>query len=158
MYALGNYGYIITSGFYAIAAAQLLLAYPLIATQHSAAIYLASAGIGVLLVAVFPASPVPLELVSRLPHTIGALMQFLFFPLAVFSISNRLAAGSFRRYSIFTAYMTAILFIVLLILFVIRTRTGDAVFGLLEKSDILLINLWLIAYAYYMYKGDTTKY
>jgi hypothetical protein len=153
MYALGEYGYIINTGFFCIGTTQCLLALTLFLTRpfnvRLAATLLFGAGLGVYLVAIFPTQAQPTGLLSQLPHIVGASMQFLLFPLAALVISRNLSAGKMKTWTSISAYTTAKLFIVIIILFIIKFTIDIPFFGIIEKIDILVINLWLISFAFY---------
>ena len=153
MYALGDYGYIINTGFVCIGFTQILLAIALTMARPfnttKAAGFLSAAGVGVLLVALFPTEAQPADLVSQLPHIAGAIMQFLLFPFAALAIARPMPAGPLKTYSLVTGYATMKLFIVILVLFFIKFTIDIPFFGLVEKIEILAINLWLITFAFY---------
>jgi hypothetical membrane protein len=159
MYALDDYGYVINTGFICIGLTQILLATALFIGKPfdvtKAAGLLLGAGLGVLLVAIFPTKAHPADLVSQLPHIIGAIMQFLLFPFAALAIARAMNAGRFKSYSLVTAYATMKLFIVVLVLFFIKFTIDIPFFGLVEKIDILAINLWLIGFAFYTLRHKT---
>lgn len=149
LYALGDSGMLLTTGFYAIAINQGLLALLLLSYDNNRhripAILLLLSAMGALLVAYFPTQANPTDLISRLPHITGAIMQFLFFPLALISIIH----SSTTRYSIYTkvtAYLSLLLFCILLLIFFVPEFRDFAYFGILEKLNILIITSWLIYY------------
>lgn len=157
-YALEEHGYIVELGFYAIGLSQLLLAFLLfshIKTERLplASIFLLLAGLGAIIVASFPTLPAPASLVSRLPHITGAMMQFSLFPLAALMLSRKLPVGPFKTYSQLTGIIAAVLFIVMLALFLSLSMKDFAYFGLIEKIDILVINFWLILLSFMLYKS-----
>jgi len=150
LYALGNNGAIIETGFYAIAISQVLLA--CIISIHfrltAGSIFLLLAGLGVLSVAIFPVQPASADLLTRLPHVIGAVMQFLFFPVALLLLTKHMPPSGPRKYTLFTGYFTAVMFVIVLSMFVLKQRMEISFFGLVEKTDIVVITLWIITLSY----------
>lgn len=151
-YALGDNGFIITFGFYSIGLTQVLLASSFMslhrATTSKASLLLFAAGLGVFVVALFPTQPPSVEILERLPHIVGASAHFLLFPLAVLALTPSLHAGLLRSYSFITGYVSLFFFIVLLVLFLIKPWLDIPFFGLLEKINILMINVWLLVFSY----------
>lgn len=151
-YALGENGFIITVGFYCIGLTQVLLASSFMslhrASTSKGSLLLFAAGLGVFIVALFPAQPATVDMFTRLPHIVGASAHFLLFPLAVLVLRSSLHQGSLRRYSLITGRVCLCFFIVLLVLFFIEPWFGIPFFGLLEKVNILIINTWLLVFSY----------
>lgn len=156
-YALEQYGYILELGFISIGLTQLLLAYLLFKYSNIKQLYPVSlllffAGTGAIIVAVFPTLLPPASLIDRLPHIIGAVMQFFFFPLALFRLLKNMDGGILKTYTRLTGLITAVLFLVLLVLFILPSMENFAYFGLIEKVNILAINFWLITIAFAFYR------
>lgn len=154
-YALGNKGLVLTVGFYSIGLSQILIAFMLVRTITTtrikyAAVFLALAGVGAFLVATFPKQPDTADLILRLPHISGAIMQFLFFPVALLSLTRTLKPSKCRNYTLYTGIFTAVMFFVVLSLFILKSKINIPVFGLVEKIDILSITCWLIFISYVM--------
>lgn len=154
-YALGDKGLVLTIGFYSIGLSQILISFLLVrnvsATRTNyAAVFLALAGVGTLLVATFPKQPDTADLILRLPHIAGAIMQFLFFPAALLSLVKAIKKTTHRNYTLYTGLFTAVMFFVVLSLFILKSKINIPVFGLIEKIDILAITCWLIFISYVM--------
>lgn len=151
-YAIGDRGYIINIGFYCIATTQIAITALLVLDKHFSSnlspVFLMLAGVGALLVAIFPVQPPTASLSDRLPHMAGAIIQFLFFPLALLRGKDFFQASSFSAYTRFTARTTFLFFAILLGLFILKSRYEFAYFGLVEKIDIVLITLWLLVYSF----------
>lgn len=146
-YAIGNGGMILESGFYSIGLSQLLIAGILFAqadVKKAAALSILLAGLGVIVVGVFPTYIEPVDITIRLPHIAGATMQFLFFPVALLLLNRNMSAGSFRRYTMTTGVFTAVMFFLVLLLFIVSQRVEIGFFGLVEKLNIVAINIWLL--------------
>ncbi|MEW4982158.1 MAG: DUF998 domain-containing protein [Cycloclasticus sp.] len=151
-YALGEHGLIITVGFYCIGFTQVLLATSFMIFNQAAAsrgaLLLFAAGLGVFVVALFPTQPPSADMLTRLPHIAGASAHFLLFPLAVLALTPSLDAGRLKSFSFMVGYVTLIFFIVLLALFVMKPIIDTPFFGLFEKVNILIINIWLLVFSY----------
>ena len=151
-YALGEHGLIITVGFYCIGLTQILLAISFMifnqATISKGALLLFTAGLGVFVAALFPTQPPSADMLTRLPHIAGASAHFLLFPLAVLALTPSLDAGRLKSFSFMVGYVTLIFFIVLLALFVMKPIIDTPFFGLFEKVNILIINIWLLVFSY----------
>ena len=160
MYALGQYGFIITIGFYSIGLTQVLLSIPLLVDDRyllqKGAMSLFCAGFAVFLVAYFPTKLPPANFLSQLPHVLGAGIQFLMFPLAAMMLSSNMVEGKLKLYSLITGCVTFVFFLIILVLFMSRYHMSPPAelpfFGLLEKINIIVINLWLIVFSYYGYR------
>ena len=156
-YALDKHGFVLKLGFYAIGLTQLLLAFLLFGdaeTKRSIAVsvFLLLSGLGVIAVALFPTLPPPASLMERLPHILGAVMQFLFFPLSALALAPGMNTGSRKTYTRLTGSITGVLFVIILALFVSPSMKDFSYFGLIEKTDILIINFWLIFMSFTLYK------
>lgn len=146
-YALGDYGAVLESGFFSIGLSQLLIAY--ILYKHNSKLRIVSfslilSGAGVIIVGIFPAQPVTADLLLRIPHIAGATLQFVFFPIAVLIIGCKFTGVYFRRYTLMTGMLTAIIFFIILFMFVFDTKVELQYFGLIEKVNIFLIAFWLL--------------
>lgn len=158
LYALEEHGFIIELGFYAIGLSQLLLAFLLfshIKTKRlmSGSLFLLLAGLGAIIVATFPTLPAPASIISRLPHIVGAMMQFFFFPLAALTLSRKITNSAFKTCTQLTGIVTTVLFVIMLILFLSPSMKDFSYFGLIEKTDILVINFWLILISFILYRS-----
>jgi hypothetical protein len=158
-YGLEKYGFVLGLGFCCIGLTQFIIAYLLLKQTNDnqltpVSVFLLLSGMGVIIVAAIPTQLPPASIIDRLPHIIGAVMQFFFFPVALLLLSRKLLGGTFKRYTTLTGITTALLFTVLIILFVSPSMKDFAYFGLIEKVDILAINLWLILMAFVLYKSS----
>jgi len=156
-YALDKHGLVLVLGFYAIGLTQLLLAFLLFGHDETkwpiaVSVFLLLSGLGVVAVALFPTLPPPATLMERLPHILGAVMQFLFFPLAALALATGMNTGPRKTYTRLTGSITGILFVIILALFVSPSMKDFSYFGLIEKADILIINFWLIIMSFTLYK------
>jgi len=95
IYAIGEHGYILVSGFYAIGLTQIMIATILfknnIANRINA-IALCLAGIGVLIVGIMPVQTEPVEFFVKLPHIAGAKCNLFFSLLPFYCCLNLLLA------------------------------------------------------------------
>ncbi len=162
IYALGKNGIIIESGFVTVGLSQLLVALLLFnnfraGRLFAGGLFLVFAGSGALIVAFFPVQPLGAELASRLPHILGAILQFLFFPLALIMLGRYMVPGQMRSYTISTAYFTSVMFVVVFILFLLKQKMEIPVFGLLEKMDIIAITSWLVIVSSRIYILSDTR-
>lgn len=156
-YALEEHGYVLTLGFYAIGLTQLLVAFLLFGHAETkrpvaVSVFLILSGLGAIAVAFFPTLPPPATVIERLPHITGAVLQFLFFPLAALTLAPNMKTGSHKAYTWLTGSITGILFVIILALFVSPSMKDFSYFGLIEKTDILIINFWLIFATFTLYK------
>lgn len=160
-YAVGDSGYIIAVGFYIFAGAEIACSALLVLTARMSIFYgplfFSLAGIGALLATLFPVQSLTVDLVTRLPHIIGAIMQFLFFPLALFAINNGITDGRFKYYTRLTANITLVFFVVLLSMLFLRSEIEFSFFGLLQKIDIFLITSWVIIFSFISIRSNTFK-
>jgi len=159
-YALDEHGVILVLGFYAIGLTQLLLAILLFSGSTKLgfdSICLALSGLGVIVVALFPTQLPPATVLERLPHIAGAVMQFLFFPLAALALSSKMSHTPRKTTTRLTGSVTGILFVIILVLFVSPSMKDFKYFGLIEKVDILVINFWLIFISFTLYKTKTSE-
>ncbi len=147
LYAIGASGFILETGFYSIGLTQILLASIFVKNKFSrkysiTALFLA--GVGVVIVGVIPTHIEPVDFIVKLPHVVGATMQFLFFPIAILLLYEKMHAGGLRYYTILTGVFTGLVFFMILVLFVISSNIDIRFFGLVEKVDIYAINFWLL--------------
>lgn len=141
-YALKKYGIIMTLGFFFIGFNQFLISWLLFNQGYLIpSISLLLSGIGVCFVGTFKQENKNGE-ASKI-HEIGAGMQFLFFPIGVII------------YSIFSKDYTLSLPIgIITFLFIFLIYYGHSKyknnqikhFGIIQKSNILLINSWLLLF------------
>jgi len=148
LYAIGSGGFILETGFYSIGITQILIAFMLFkknAGKKASATAMFLAGLGAVIVGVMPTHVEPVDIIVKLPHVIGATMQFVFFSIAVLLLSKNLCSDGFRRYTISTGIITTMLFILILFLFIVSSKIEINFFGFVEKLEIYAINLWLMA-------------
>jgi hypothetical membrane protein len=156
-YALDKHGFLLTIGFYTVGMTQLLIAFLLLRQAETklstaASIFLLFSGLGVIIVALFPTQLPPATIAERLPHIIGAIIQFLFFPLATLALAPAIIHRPYKIFTQLTGLVTAFLFVIMLILFFLPSMRDFAYFGLVEKTDILIINFWLIIISLKLFK------
>jgi hypothetical protein len=160
-YAVGDKGYILATGFCLFASAEIACCVLLVLKARLPILYgplfFLVAGIGALLATVFPVQSPTVDLVSRLPHIVGAIMQFMFFPLALIAIYNYIQEGRIKRYTRLTATVTSLLFVVLLLLLFLRPIYEFAYYGLLQKIDILFITLWMVIFSFISIRSSIFK-
>jgi len=151
-YAVGDHGYILAVGFCLFAGAEIACSVLLVLKARLPVLYIplffSVAGMGALLATVFPVQSPTVDLVSRLPHITGAIMQFMFFPLALIGIYKYMQGSRMKRYTRLTAAVTSVFFVVLLILLFLRPIYEFTYYGLLQKIDILLITLWMVIFSF----------
>jgi hypothetical protein len=160
-YAVGDNGYILAAGFCLFAGAEIACSVLLVLNARLSVFYgplfFSAAGIGALLATVFPVQSPTVDLVSRLPHIMGAIMQFMFFPLALIGIYKYIQDGHIKRYTRLTATVTSVFFIILLTLLFLRPIYEIAFYGLLQKIDILFITLWMIMFSFVSMRSNIFK-
>lgn len=160
-YAVGDKGYILAAGFCLFASAEISCSVLLVLKARLPILYgplfFSVAGIGALLATVFPVQSPTVDLVSRLPHIMGAIMQFMFFPLALITINNYIQEGRVKRYTRLTATVTSVFFMVLLLLLFLRPIYEFAYYGLLQKIDILFISLWMVVFSFISMQSNIFK-
>lgn len=160
-YALGDGGYIINVGFYSFAIAQFVWAASLVLQNRMPVIHVPLlfflAGSGAFLVATFAVQPDSAEMTTRLPHIAGAVMQFMFFPLALMGIKNFIQDGRAKHYTQLTAHITFLLFVIILILFIFKSTPEFQFFGLIEKINILFITLWMVIFPFVSVRSNVFK-
>lgn len=146
LYAIGDYGALLESGFYSIGLSQLLIAY-ILYKQNSelfiVSLSLVMSGAGAIIVGLFPAQPVTADLLVRLPHIAGAILQFIFSPIAVLILGRKLTGVNFKRYTLTTGLLSAVMFLIILFMFLLTSRIEFQYFGLIEKFNIFIIAFWL---------------
>ena len=160
-YAVGDSGYIIAVGFCLFAGAEIACSALLVLTARLSIFYgplfFSLAGIGALLATLFPVQPLTVDLVTRLPHIIGAIMQFLSFPLALFGIYDYISDGRFKYYTRLTANITLVFFVILLSMLFLRSEIEFTFFGLLQKIDIFLITSWVVVFSFVSIRSSIFK-
>jgi hypothetical protein len=160
-YAVGDNGYILAAGFCLFAGAEITCSVLLVLNARLPVFYgqlfFSAAGIGALLATVFPVQSPTVDLVLRLPHIMGAIMQFMFFPLALIGIYKYIQDGHIKRYTRLTATVTSVFFIILLTLLFLRPIYEIAFYGLLQKIDILFITLWMIMFSFVSMRSNIFK-
>ena len=150
LYAIGKSGFILETGFYSIGITQILIAYLLLKNKgvnKYSVISLFLAGVGVIAVGVFPTHVEPVDSLVKLPHIVGATMQFVFFPVALLVLLKDLSNSRFRRVTTLSGVITAVLFITIAVLFFVSSTIEINFFGLIEKLEIYVIDIWLICIA-----------
>lgn len=157
-YALGRHGKYLETGFFSIGISQTIAAY--LVYSHGkqyrtvSILFLLSAA-GVVLVGIFPAQSESAGLLNRLPHLLGATMQFMFFPGALLLLNKKgvitkPGSSNLQQYTFFTGILTAILFLVILVMFLFGSLIHLQIFGLVEKINIAFICVWLAISPWYL--------
>ena len=150
LYAIGKSGSILETGFYSIGLTQILIAFLLLkndGVNNYSAISLFLAGVGVVIVGVFPTHVEPVDSLVKLPHLVGATMQFILFPVALLLLLKDLSDSRFRYVTTLLGIVTAALFLMIAALFFVSVTIDINFFGLIEKLEIYLIDIWLICIA-----------
>ncbi len=146
IYAVGPAGWLLVSGFYAIALAQLLIALRLYELRQSAGdllsvFLLVMAAFGVTLVAFYPYT-------IRFPHNLGAAMQLGLFPIFLWLRVFLHRGDALWRFTLLMALLSSSTFVVLV--WNGETDYNIGTTALAQKSEILVNSLWLLVYAWYM--------
>lgn len=146
IYAVGPAGWLLVSGFYAIALAQILIALRLHQLRQSAGdllivFLLAMAAFGVTLVAYYPYT-------IRTPHNLGAAMQLGLFPIFLWLRVFLHRGDALWRFTLLMAVLSSSTFVVLV--WNGETDYNIGTTALAQKSEILVNSLWLLVYAWYM--------
>lgn len=146
IYAVGPAGWLLVSGFYAIALAQLLIALRLYELRQSAGdllivFLLTMAAFGVTLVAFYPYA-------IRTPHNLGAAMQLGLFPIFLWLWVFLHRGDALWRFTLLMALLSSSTFVVLV--WNGETDYNIGTTALAQKSEILVNSLWLLVYAWHM--------
>lgn len=142
-YALGKKSIYLTLGFILIGCSEIIISNTLqnntLASQN-----LFLAGLGVIIVGFIKMDNVNKKSLQNRTHNFGVILQFLCFPIAVFLLSltvNNLLA---KIYCLATSISTLVLFFFIFGLYKKYMKNEIRYYGLMQKANILLINLWLI--------------
>jgi len=146
LYAMGPAGWVMTTGFYAIAAAQLLIALRLFQWRRSTAdllmiALLVLAASGVVLVAYFPYT-------IKTPHNLGAAMQLILFPLFLWLHVSLHRDHLLWRFSVLMAVLSTAA--CLLLIWNGETDYNVGTTAMAQKAEIMAIALWLLVYAWFL--------
>lgn len=149
IYAVGPAGWALTLGFFSIAGTQFLIACRLYALRQStgdrvAAAVLATAALGILLVAIFP-YPI------RLPHNSGAALQLGLFP--VFLWLRGLLTRSAQQRQVPLKQFTLVCAVLSTSFFLLLIWNGETDYNLgttamAQKAQIVINTLWLLVYSW----------
>jgi hypothetical protein len=139
-YANGKWGILITIGLLVVGINQIILASNFLKLNYFIPfLFLTLAGLGAMIAGIIKIS----ETNTPAAHKLGALMQFLFFPLALISYSI------FANEHLFTLSIGLItLFLLPIICMNHLKKKKSANYGLIQKINILLINSWIIIIPY----------
>ncbi len=143
-YAFGQKGYLLTMGFMLVGFSELLTSYLLRPQQLLVSQYLALTGIGVIIVGTIKMDDVNKKSLQNRTHNFGVMLQFLCYPVAVFLYGLAINAPIIKIYSLATGLATFFLFIIIYALYPRYVRGQVKYYGLIQKINILLTNLWLI--------------
>ncbi|MFA6272320.1 MAG: DUF998 domain-containing protein [Patescibacteria group bacterium] len=142
-YAIGNKGAYLTTGLILIGFSEIIIA-SISKDNFAASINLFLAGIGVTITGLIKMDKLGKKSLRNTIHNLGAILQFLFFPVAVYFFSSAISGSSARTYYIATSLVTSVLGILILILHQRYVKDKIHSYGLIQKVNILIINLWLI--------------
>jgi hypothetical protein len=153
LYAIGKYGGILIAGLLAIGLAEMLISLSLYhknsVLSRVSAICLFIAGIGAMMVAVFKMDYTGIRTITGSFHLLGAAVQFVFFPAAVFLYSFNMKNRVMKSYSRITGAATFILLIAIAFILILEMTEEIGIYGLIQKTDILFISAWLLVAALY---------
>jgi hypothetical protein len=154
-YAVGPYGFLMTSALFALALGSLALVIGLWKGLPSAArsglglILLTIWGLGILIVGIFPTDLIDApKTTSGNIHTLIALWSFLSLTLAVIPLSLRFRRDERWRSFHYTALVVALLTLVAFIGFMVTSTTKVA--GLSQRVFIAMVLLWLLLTAIHL--------
>lgn len=147
IYAVGPADWVLVVGFYAIALAQVLIAYRGLERHRSmqdcvVAGLLLLAASGAILVALFPHD-------MKLPHNTGAVLQLGLFPISLLLRAFWLGERRLQTFNAVLAVLCGGAFLLLLLNDVLRTYAFYS-FGFFQKAEIICITVWLWGYAWNM--------
>jgi hypothetical protein len=153
-YAIGDKSIILVIGFYGVGITEIITSLNLFKTGiyhfKISGTLLFLAGLGLITLAIFPMDIGDQKTACHLIHTIGALIQFICFPLSAFIFGLRVKTKWIQKYSVITGILSFSLFIMMCVLLLFRDKIP--VYGLVQKINILIINTWLIFMSYRMIK------
>jgi|GEM_PF-2085394 len=144
-YAKGERGWLLTLGFYSIGMSQVLLSVILanVYTFSYGLLLLAVAGSGTLLVGGFKME-FPKESIRGYLHTLGAGMQFLFFPAALILMRDQFPSAITEKITLLVGSMTALFGVYIFYVFLKGTTHHLPYFGIIQKTNILLMTVWVV--------------
>ena len=151
-YALGKYDWVLTIGLYAVGVAQVTLALALVQQPGPASIghlLLIAGGAGAWAVAAFETET--LKRTSReYLHELGALIQFACFPAALWFMRGTFDNTLLNNLTTFVAITSSILLFVIVYKQAHKlTNRPSEDFGLVQKTNIILMYAWLVAIPLY---------
>ena len=152
LYAVGKCGGILVAGLLAIGLAEMLIAislYQKTALSRLPALCLFIAGTGVITVAVFQMDYTGTRTITGALHLLGAAVQFVSFPVAVFLYSFDVKNRAMKSYSRMTSVATFILLIAIACILIFDMTEEIGIYGLIQKTDIFFISVWLLIAALY---------
>jgi hypothetical membrane protein len=144
LYAVGPAGWVLTLGFFSIALTQFLIALRLYRFKRSASdilscLLLATAALGIVLVAVFPYT-------IKLPHNTGAALQLGLFPLFLLMRAFMHRDEPLWRFTAICAALSTSFF--LLLVWNGETDYNIGTTAMAQKAEILVNTLWLLVYSW----------
>ncbi|MFA6272689.1 MAG: DUF998 domain-containing protein [Patescibacteria group bacterium] len=144
-YALGKKGIFLSLGLILIGFSEIITA---ITSQDNfaASINLLLAGIGVTITGLIKMDKLGKKSLRNTIHNLGAILQFLFFPVAVYFFSSAISESPVKIYYIVTSLVTAIFGILIFTLHPKYVKNELRFYGLIQKVNIIIINLWVIVF------------
>ena len=149
-YALGRCGFLLTAGIYSIGLAEIILSVGLLNFRVFGLgnALLTFAGVGALIVATFK-----LELSKHsfrgYLHDFGAGVQFLSFPFALLYLKELFLYHPLYLFTEIVAICNLLLFILITyLLYFQKTKRQEKYFGVIQKTNILLMNLWVMVVSF----------
>jgi hypothetical protein len=153
-----KWGAILRMGILCFGLAEFLISAYLGRGNKSAALFLLLAGIGAVIIFLFPQSEIETSsIVTVFIHNYAAAAQFLFFPIAVFCIAQREPHVTLKKYFLLTAMLTFLLFVGILILLHDRQGTFLPYYGLVQRIDILLMVIQPAVFTYYKLQVEASE-
>lgn len=142
-FAIGDFSIIITMGFFAIGACEVLIGINDKSTRLGS-IFIILAGISVIIVALLKTDIGETVTIRGYIHNWSALSEFTWFPVAVFFIAGQMRPGVLKTYSMVTAVVTLGIMVTMVALFDTKTMSF---FEAIQKVNIFAITAWLIVYS-----------
>lgn len=144
-YALGTYGWVISIGLYSIGLVQIVLAFALVNAFgfSSGNMLLVLTGIGAMVVALCKMEH-PRETFRGYVHIFGAGIQFLFFPFALLQLSGYFLGSTLYTLTLMICSLNFLSVGFILFFFLTNTTHESRYFGLIQKTNIVSMNLWVV--------------
>lgn len=155
-YAVGDKGIIMEMGFLSLITAEILTAINIFKTRKNArisALLLFAAGIGMLIVVMFPATSADPISISKTIHYLGAFTQGICFTISVLLICKNLEKSNFKSYSKTTGILMLTITLIISTMYLCKIILGiDQIptLGLIQKIGLLVTGLWLVVASHKM--------